>query len=207
MQRGRATINETNQNNSEKQRLNSPMKDYFLHNSMNTPMTDILCKWSSSQQCRIIYTTERFEFSTKAIWSVLHGRRNVMCLVVTDNDDVFGSFHSLIPERRSAIVSNDKKHFVFTLRNSFNIQPTRFFQNSTNENQMIIHRDYQNSWVFGVGYGYHIRSEGKSYIGSASGEQLQRGYCDHIGLNSDIFTRSHYPDHFNFSQIIFLQMY
>ncbi|EDR22095.1 hypothetical protein EDI_041240 [Entamoeba dispar SAW760] len=184
----------------------SPNTIFFEENSDKT-MASILLQWCHANKFCIIYNSENQELSTKQVWRTLQGRINIITVICTTNGSVFGSYHSVIPKRQSSILCDDKKHFMFTLKNPFNVPPTRFKQNLKNENQLIIHRDIQNSWIFGVGYGFHIRGEDKSYIGSASGEQLNRGYIDTVGLNSDIFNDSHYPSYFSFSRILFVQLY
>ena len=190
----------------EQWKTSSPTPDTFLNNETQTKSyVDYLCQWSHFSSCEIIFDTDDQELTTKNVWRTLRGRKNIAMIITDVHGWVFGSFNGIIPKKQSNIVSNDYDHFLFSFKNPFDVPPTRFRQNFRNENQLIIHRDNQNSWVFGIGYGFHIRDDGKSYIGSASGEQLNRGYIDTIGLNSLIFNETSYPTYFSFERIIFLQ--
>ena len=190
----------------ERLRNPSPTPDTFIStNQYQLTYEEILLKWNHLTSSEIIFDSDEQELTTKNVWRSLRGRKNIAIVIVSDSGWVFGSFNGIIPYKQSHIVSKDYSHFLFTLKNPFEVPPTRFKQNVRNENQLIIHRDNQNSWIFGIGYGFHIRDDGKSYIGSASGEQLNRGYIDTIGLNSLIFNETSYPTYFSFERIIFLQ--
>ena len=172
----------------------------------NNSFEEILLNWTHFNSMEIIFNTEKQEFTTENVFHILKGRSNIIFLILCENGNVFGSFHSKIPKKQSSIVFDDDKHFLFSFKNSFLIPPTRFKQNVRNDNQLVIHREVKNNWIFGIGYGFHIRSDGKSYIGSATGDQLNRGYIDTIGLNSDIFVNNHYPCQFRFKNILFIQL-
>ncbi|KAL7711787.1 TLDc domain-containing protein [Entamoeba marina] len=162
-------------------------------------MVESLLKWTNTTDYTLLYNSEIQELTTLLIWKILRGRKNIVIAIETEKGNVFGSYHHKIPLRQSSILANDKKHFVFSLKNPYGTPPIQFLQNERNENQLIIHRDIQNNWIF--------ESSDKSYIGSASGEQINRGYIDTMGLNSDIFNGQHYPNYFTINKLLLIQMH
>ena len=170
-----------------------------------SPLTRLL-EWTGARDAFVVFESDVHQLTASAIWGVSRGRKNVAFVVETERGNVFGSFHAVLPKQQSMIVSDDARHFVFTMRNELNTGPMRFLQNETNENQLIIHRETLNDWIFGVGYAFHIRGNDKSYIGSASGEQLDRGYRDPLHLKSVVFNGTFYPNYFSVVRLLLVQM-
>ncbi|KAL7714110.1 TLDc domain-containing protein [Entamoeba marina] len=76
-----------------------------------------LLEWTQMSNYEILYDSDESPFDRITFQRVIYGRRNVMGIILTDDGDVFGSFHPTTlpcPDKESDWV-NDSDYFVFKI--------------------------------------------------------------------------------------------
>ncbi|KAL7718445.1 TLDc domain-containing protein [Entamoeba marina] len=100
----------------------APFQDYKYYNAGNKK--ELLKKWTGLSNFEILYNSGVDELSARCFNSKITGNENVMVLLQTTDNELFGFFHgSLIPsikERVTEIHSNE--YFLFILQ-SYNTNP------------------------------------------------------------------------------------
>ena len=74
---------------------------------MNTFLS-YLQQWTKYNQFECIYDTRKDEYHIKTIQQILYNKKNIIILIQTNEDDIFGSYHSSISSRE--VVSQQMKH-------------------------------------------------------------------------------------------------
>ncbi|EDR29117.1 hypothetical protein EDI_287470 [Entamoeba dispar SAW760] len=96
----------------------------------------VLKQWIPSIRMKLIYDSSQQFFDSKGFNEKVCGRKNLLIIVVSGKS-IFGSWHSKqIPKEKKdgfVYVKNDENHFVFTLRNIYNINPTKFLPREVNK--------------------------------------------------------------------------
>ncbi|BFU18156.1 protein kinase domain containing protein [Entamoeba histolytica HM-1:IMSS-B] len=88
-------------------------------------------EWTQLNYFEEIYNNKKDGNSSADINRKIHGRKNILFLITTTEGWAFGAFiagHIPVPSESMQYVKDTHKHFVFTLKNPFNIEP------------MILHR-------------------------------------------------------------------
>ncbi|ELP91993.1 hypothetical protein EIN_386870 [Entamoeba invadens IP1] len=92
----------------------------------------ILKSWTSASRLHLVYDSSQQFFDSKGFNEKVCGRKNLL-IVAVSGKSIFGSWHSKqVPKEKKdsfVYIKDDENHFVFTLKNEFNIPPTRFFPN------------------------------------------------------------------------------
>ncbi|ELP93102.1 hypothetical protein EIN_053470 [Entamoeba invadens IP1] len=163
-------------------------------------------KWTGCDSCRVIYDSTN-GFTADTLWGALRLANSVALIVETTENDVFGSFHGVIPMHQHFNVSVDSSHFLFTFSNKFNTGHVKFPVLPTNTKMLDVFKGY-NSWVYGIEKGFWIHAQhNKSYVCSTSANgPLTDGYEDPTLMGGVVFTGSVYPQRFTTKRIIGLEM-
>ncbi|GAB1222669.1 hypothetical protein ENUP19_0121G0020 [Entamoeba nuttalli] len=93
---------------------------------MNLSLLESLKQWTNCTQFQIIYDTRVEEFTIQQIQRILYGKDNIVLLIQTVENDLFGTYHSQIPTKRIVqqpqqfsnwIGKSDENIFLFSLNN------------------------------------------------------------------------------------------
>lgn len=106
---------------------------------------DKLKVWSHQPSAQIIFDSETQDLTSHALNTVLNNQTNVVVLIKTKKDFLFGSFTSLVPQLPTEIekkfVVEDKNTFIFSIRNQYNIQPFKTSKNKTEKTLKLYNDD------------------------------------------------------------------
>ncbi|EKE41606.1 hypothetical protein ENUP19_0041G0128 [Entamoeba nuttalli] len=107
----------------------------FLDNEGLGLCDEIMKQWTGFKEMKLIYDSSQQFFDSRGFNEKVCGRKNLLIIVVSGKS-IFGSWHSKqIPKEKKdgfVYVKNDENHFVFTLRNIYNINPTKFLPREVN---------------------------------------------------------------------------
>ena len=125
-----------------------------------------LKEWSNHSNYTILYSTETEELSARTLNSKIKGKRNLYFIIEDTNNNIFGSYHSILPNEKEykQHSSEDQHHFIFTLHNPHNIQPTRYYPTDHNDHISYLYQEYDINNVFNVQYCYGIVSRNKAFV-------------------------------------------
>ena len=125
-----------------------------------------LKEWSCHEKYSILYNAENEELSARLINSKIQGKSNLYFIIEDINGNLFGSYHTFIPseKERKVNVTEDPKHFIFTLKNPFNIQPSLFTPKESNDHIISFYHDYDIRNVLNVQYCYGIVAQNKVFL-------------------------------------------
>ena len=89
-----------------------------------------LQQFTQFQSFQILYDTRQDEYHIKTLQQILYNKQNIIILIQTDENDLFGSFHASISSRKMMQQKQkhsgwiwedeDKEMFLFTLHNHLN---------------------------------------------------------------------------------------
>ncbi|EDR25275.1 hypothetical protein EDI_034480 [Entamoeba dispar SAW760] len=162
-----------------------------------------LKQWTNKSHFKIIYDSSIDELSLRGLNSKIKGLTDVLLLVETDNNDLFGSFTATrVPivrhEEHTTFFGKDPGFFVFTLRNPHNIQPIKFIKKDCYKTMMFWNQPNELDAVISAILCFRISDGGKSMIMN----QFKDFYDDPTGLGDDVFTGSHEPSCFGLSRLL-----
>lgn len=140
-----------------------------------------LQEWTQRKEARVVYSSDNLTPST--FWQLTKGLNNLMIIVKTVDDFIFGSYHSILPDSQDTWVRDDPEHFVFTLNNPHGIKPTHFYPLPSNHDLLFIYNDNDVENVAWVNYCYWICSDNVVYVW----HHFPDNYIDTIGLGGDLF--------------------
>ncbi|KAL7714295.1 TLDc domain-containing protein [Entamoeba marina] len=177
------------------------LKIYKPISEIKTDPFKVLSQWVSLPTKTVIFSSEIHDMSPATLWNKIKGRSNVMFVVITDVGDIFGSFHGTVPQKQGDWVWDDNKQFVFTLRNQYHIEPTKFTPKRTTHSLLNISQKNLKKKLFWISDAYRIASDDKSYISSS----FDRFYNDPTGIGPSLFTNTVYPETFGVASCYMLQ--
>lgn len=92
-----------NENNSTPLTLDNPLEFLKFHTKCN--------------EFQLIYDSDDNEFNQRAFQSIVIGRKNVLGIVITENGDIFGSFHTVTiqPTTNDLNWTKDNDFFVYSI--------------------------------------------------------------------------------------------
>ena len=125
-----------------------------------------LQEWSGYSNFTILYNNEMEELSARTINSKISGKRNLYFIIEDINNNIFGSYHSIIPNEKEykQHSSEDPKHFIFTLQNPFSIQPSKYYPTQHNDHVLYLYQNYDINNVLNVQYCYGIVSQNRVFL-------------------------------------------
>lgn len=121
-----------------------------------------LCEWVNKHELNVVYDSRNQPFTRdncmKAFTEAADMIHGIVILIHTENDEVFGSYHHVVPCELGAWCQ-DPQHFIFTLRNRNNVM-----QKYTTDKgdyalmvpDFIDDDDEMNSAILEMGYFYTI---------------------------------------------------
>ena len=68
----------------------------------------LLKQWIKCKSFEILYDTRKDEYHIKTIQQILYGKKNIITLIQTNENDIFGSYHSSISTKKQML--NEIKH-------------------------------------------------------------------------------------------------
>nr|BAN40564.1 hypothetical protein [Entamoeba invadens] len=99
---------------------------------------DKLKDWTKCSKFQVVYSNENEPLYARDFYAKVKGLKNVVVLAETTTGQCFGGFFGKIPEKQNTWVTEDLKHFVFTLRNPVMIPPTPIYPRIDNRNILLI---------------------------------------------------------------------
>ena len=120
-----------------------------------------LKEWSGKETCTIIYSNENEELSARIVNSKIQGKKNLYFIIEDCQGNIFGSYHSFIPTEYEKKVhqQEDHHHFIFTLKNPYNILPTKYLPTEHNDHILSLYQNYDINNVMNVQYCYGISTQ------------------------------------------------
>ena len=97
-------------------------------------------QWTQKKEFKVVYENEEIYYA-KDFFESVKGLNNIMVLIETTTNLLFGGYFPTMPTEQKAVTKYDVKHFVFTVRNPFVIPPTMFRPRTVNNNIMTIMGD------------------------------------------------------------------
>ncbi|KAL7713900.1 TLDc domain-containing protein [Entamoeba marina] len=148
--------------------------------NINQYMSD-LKQWTGKREAKMIF--EGNDLTSQNFWKMVKDLKNLMIIVETSDDFLFGSYHSQLPSSQDEWIHEDINHFVFTLNNPHNIKPTHFLPIPTNEELLFVYGDNDKDNVVWVNYCYWICGDNIAYVW----HHFPDWYLDTSSLGGDIF--------------------
>ncbi|EDR26823.1 hypothetical protein EDI_252880 [Entamoeba dispar SAW760] len=92
------------------------MKEIVKMNSNKTPLFSIK-SWTNCEKFEMIYDSDTMGFNQRTFQSTVYGRKNILGMVITKNNDIFGSFHTVPIKIISSDMNwtNDNDFFVYSI--------------------------------------------------------------------------------------------
>ena len=160
-------------------------------------------EWVGKEKYTIIFDSEHHELTSRMFWSCLKGRKDILIVIETDEGYIFGSYHSIIPERQELCVENDPHHFVFTMKNPFNVPPTKFELKEGWKKSLYIYGDDQISDVFYVFGCYLICNNDESFIKKI----FNYNYRHKHSVDAHVFVGKLWDSYFSLSRLVCVQFF
>ncbi|KAL7716714.1 TLDc domain-containing protein [Entamoeba marina] len=174
------------------------------YNSTSVDSTNsfkMFSQWTNYTTTTLLFSSEIHDMSPGVIWNKIKGRTNIMFIIITDVNDIFGSFHGIVPEQQGSWVWNDNKQFLFTIHNQYHLQPTQFKPKRTTHSLLNISSKNYKKKLFWISDAFRIEVDDNSYISSS----FDRFYIDPTGIGASIFTNTVYPETFSLASCFVLQ--
>ena len=112
--------------------------------------------WTHSTELSIIYDTDCDEFTVRMMNSKIMNKKFFL-VVIDENNNVYGSYHSKTPQRGEILTHNDDpEHFIFAVKENTLHQ---FKPSDTNDNILKIFPDYDIRNIINVGGAFGITSD------------------------------------------------
>lgn len=163
-----------------------------------------LSEWTGKVSSTIIFDSQINESFESSIIQKASTLKNIMFIVETDGGNMFGSYHTVIPNKVGKWAVSDDKHFVFTLKNPYETQPMKF--------RPIVEECYplwfykSSTSLYSVQSFCHITTNKQCYIAGKhwSGKAFSDVYNDISGKDCKIFTKTQYPMKFGMKRLVVL---
>lgn len=164
-----------------------------------------LSQWTHMSVSTIIYDSEVSPLTTESLFSSVNGKSNVMLIVTTDGDNIFGSFHGELPNSISRWKEADPMHFVFTLQNPYGIPPTKFSPLKPDCYPIWFYKSP--TAIYCIQYFCHISNNKQCFINTKewSGKGFSEVYNDTTGKDGRVFTKTLYPSRFGIKRLVAVQ--
>ncbi|KAL7711647.1 TLDc domain-containing protein [Entamoeba marina] len=167
---------------------------------------DYLSQWTSKNTFHVIYDSETYELSSRAINSTTKGLTDIIFLVETTDGNVFGSYTGTrVPSvkhiENNTFFGKDSSFFVFTLKNPHNTKPQKIMKRDCNKTMMFWNESNEFDAIISAILCFRISGTGKSMIMS----QFSEFYEDLTGIGDDLFTGCHEPDTFSLNRLVVLK--
>ena len=96
---------------------------------------DKLKVWSHTSNAEIVFDSEKTPLTSANLNAAIGNQKNIVILIKTKKDFLFGSFTSDVAQLpgEKKVCLNDKKSFVFSINNAFNMQPFKVLKNETDK--------------------------------------------------------------------------
>ena len=132
----------------------------------------LLKQWTQKKTFSLLFDKSQSEFTRENICGILKGKKDVIILFESIDGDIFGSYHSILPNDLSEWC-NDSQHFAFTLRNKYELKE-KYNAKENNKYSLMIcdfmeDDDESLSSILESGYFYTVTMEEKCSINPSFG--------------------------------------
>ena len=164
-------------------------------------LKQILEEWTGKSIFVTLFDTDIDEFSSRSFWRSIKGRSNVMILIQTCDNYLFGSYHSTLPECQEKY-REDNDHFVFTIRNPKNYPPTKFtIKKDWKHRNLYVYGDDQISDVFFVFGCFLICNNNESFIKTI----FNSAYTHDWDVDASMFVGNVWDNYFDIERLLCIQ--
>ncbi|EDR29655.1 hypothetical protein EDI_060610 [Entamoeba dispar SAW760] len=114
-------------------------KEHLINRlSLQPKHLEKLKEWTGMNDFKVIYFNDKDLFTAKEFFNKVKGLERIMLLCETNNNMLFGGYFSKMPDKQNDWISEDSKHFIFTLRNPHLVPPTMIQPRVDNHNIIMI---------------------------------------------------------------------
>ncbi|ELP87753.1 hypothetical protein EIN_411060 [Entamoeba invadens IP1] len=172
----------------------------------NVDLMGYIKEWTGKNTFKVVFDTERDEFSVREVSGRTRLIKNVLFLVETASGCVFGSYVTTkIPpvraEAYNTFFGKDEGYFVFTMKNPHNILPTKFDKKDNTKTMMFWKEPNELEAVLSAILCFRISADGKGMIMN----QFKDFYNEPTGFGDDVFTGTHEPNVFDVARILIVK--
>ncbi|ELP90320.1 hypothetical protein EIN_505560 [Entamoeba invadens IP1] len=160
-----------------------------------------IAQWTGLKHGGEIYNSLKDGVSTQIINERICGKKNILFLIITNEGYSFGAFISgLIPSPKPhpEYVKDTSKHFVFTLNNPFNTEPTALKRKEKKGMTLCVFPNNDHTNVLEIKKCFSIKNDGKSVVSPFFNQK----YDDTTQYSSCLFTGE---DTINYKEISAMQ--
>ena len=168
---------------------------------MNNSLIQFLQSKIQLNNFKIIYNSETNEFSSREINSKIMGRNNISFIVITSNNDIFGTFHqnsiNIKGHKLPIRYKQEGGYFLFSYKNWMKTEPLIFYTNIFDD-YLVLYDDEDTNNLIGM-CGVFTLKISKSIISS------DFNFIYNSKYESNILTNSTFPETFELSQLLIIQ--
>ncbi|ELP91029.1 hypothetical protein EIN_267450 [Entamoeba invadens IP1] len=164
-----------------------------------------IVEWTNMCQYRVLYRSTKDNLTAKALNAKICGRTNILLIVITNKNYVFGSYSSVAipnpPKIGDHHVGPDNAFFCFTFQNPFNTEPLKITKKTTSTS-LKIYSNKEQSYVVGVDACFYIRANCPSHVPSCFAESFD----DPTKKGGLLFVNAVYPDKFGVQELMAVEL-
>ena len=159
---------------------------------------EMLKEWTGFKSYDVVFESNTSDIDLFEFNGNVCGRNNLMLLVFSDDGSIFGSYTSVQVPQPSNWVKKDMGHFVFTIKNPYNVPPTRFYPTKPGNSVYIFQNDYMIS-VVAIQGAFKINIK----MDSVYSTKFSKFYKDTVGKGASLFVTN--PEKFTIKSIMALE--
>ncbi|ELP86132.1 hypothetical protein EIN_327890 [Entamoeba invadens IP1] len=188
------------QNTQQSVSPSAPISQITFQNPIQGIDLELLKKWTGMRNLRVLYDKSMPEVDILQFNTAICGKKNMMVIVNAEDGSVFGSYSSIEVPPPVNWIKKDSGHFLFTLVNHKNIEPTRFYPLKLGNSVYIFQNDYMISVLAVQGaFKINIRTE------STFASKFPVFYNDTTKLGNALFVDT--PDKFAIKSLLVLEFF
>ncbi|GAB1226960.1 hypothetical protein ENUP19_0314G0010 [Entamoeba nuttalli] len=124
-----------------------------------------LKEWSHLSNTTILFDSAIDELTARNVYSKISGKTHIYFIVEDSFGNVFGSYHNYIPQQDETVgYEKDPDHFIFTLHNPHNTEPSKYEPNNNNNDLIHTYYNYGINNVLNIQHAYGITSNSKVFV-------------------------------------------
>ncbi|KAL7712700.1 TLDc domain-containing protein [Entamoeba marina] len=171
-------------------------------NHFYEPFMNHLKEWTHLSNHELIYDSDADGLTARSINYKIQDQKNVMILIQTDKDQIFGCFSSeTIPpseeEGYGFYVRDDSSFFAFALKGK-HPKPIMFKKKDKIYSLKVYSHD-NDQWLIGIHCGFYIGTTTNSFISNKFNAFYE------CSLSPDLFTGSYFPSTFSVNRVLALR--
>lgn len=167
-------------------------------------------EWTELSQFTVLYDSATDEYTARAFNSKVTGHEHVMLVVVTADDNVFGSYNGKhVPTKTEAKVTKtgyfvdcDEDFFIFSLKNPANTPPQIYVSHKHSESLLIFPNSNPEKGIVGTVCAFWLY-EDHAFISKMFHSNFQTP--EGVVAENTALTGDFYPTYFQVKQLLALE--